>query len=179
MWASRILVAADVHVWSAELDSPSWPGAEGLPPGERERAARILNPRRARRWTAARWALRRVLSHYLGAAPTEIELASAEGGKPALAASPLHFNLSHSHRIALVAVATGREVGVDVEWIDPRRPTPFYLGWTRREAAAKCCGGGLWSPPPPDRSVTVANIEAAAGFAAALAVEALPRLNAA
>jgi 4'-phosphopantetheinyl transferase len=141
--------------------------------------------------------LRDVLSRYLEDEPEEIELQIGARGKPTLAdrRSPLRFNLSHSRDLAIVAVARGREVGVDVEWIDPRRdvlalarralapaeaqavkaaptearPTAFYAAWTRREAIAKCLGTGLWAPLP-EAAVAVAALDAGPGFAAAIAV---------
>ena len=51
--------------------------------------------------------------------PERLRFVSSPQGKPALAASfagsRLRFNLAHSGDVALVAVAAGREVGVDVE----------------------------------------------------------------
>lgn len=161
----------EIHIWSARLDSPAWPALDRLPPRERARAARIRDRRRARRWTAARWALRDVLSRYLETAPAEVALATATGGKPMLAAPqpPLRFNLSHSRGMALVAVSGQHEVGVDVERIGRRRPAAFYAAWTRREASLKCFGRGIWEPLP-DGPVSVANVDAGSSFAAALAV---------
>ena len=97
-------------------------------------------------------------------------------GKPARAApwdqSGLCFNVSHSHGLALIAVASGREVGVDVEWLE-RRCDPaklihryfsegerrewqalpvedqragFFRGWTCKEAWLKAVGTGLSFP---------------------------------
>jgi 4'-phosphopantetheinyl transferase len=150
-----------------------------------------------RRWVAARWALRGVLGRYLEREPAEIELRVGEGGKPALAApgASLRFNLSRSGNIALVAVAQGLEVGVDVERIEPRRnllalarralapaeaarieATPpesrlaaFHAAWTQREAIAKCLGTGLGAPLP-DTAVAVSDLDVGPRFAAAIAV---------
>jgi 4'-phosphopantetheinyl transferase len=160
----------EVHVWRAQLDSTGWPDAGGLPPAERERAARLPRPNSQRRWVAARWALRGVLGHYLDRDPAEIELRSGERGKPMLAApgATLRFNLSHSGELALIAVAQKREVGVDVQLLGSR-PAGFYADWTRREAVAKCHGVGLWAQLP-DAPVAVATIEAVEGYAAAIAV---------
>lgn len=118
-------------------------------------------------------------------------------GKPALAGSPapLRFSLSHSGELALVAVSAEREVGVDVEAIEPgrdvlalarrgldaaaasrvreaspeRRVGAFYDAWVRREALAKCSGAGL-AGPPPRTPVTLARLDTGADHAAALAV---------
>jgi 4'-phosphopantetheinyl transferase len=169
-----------VHIWHAALDEPGWPPATELPPAELERAAGFLSEQAARRWTASRWALRRVLAGYLDEAPAQVELELGENGKPRLRdGGALEFNLSHSEGLALVAVAE-RPVGVDVEAIQPGRATPalaervltaddvaavqaaapserdgvFYRAWTRHEARLKCLEMNLTLDPsdPPPRS---------------------------
>lgn len=157
----------------------------------------MLRPGSGRRWSASRWALRLVLSRYLGEKPEAIALRRSEHGKPELAEGPerLSFNLSHSGALALVAVTRGRELGVDIERIDADRdllalaeraldasaaaavreaapadrPTAFYEAWVRHEALVKCFGGGLGSPLP-EEPATVAPLDVDRGFAAALAV---------
>jgi 4'-phosphopantetheinyl transferase len=188
----------EVHVWRVELDGPSTPPTDLLPADERERSLRMRGPGSAARWAASRWALRRLLSRYLGEDPAAIALAPGEHGKPALAEAPerLSFNLSHSGALALVALTIGREVGVDVEAIDPardlttlaergldpgaaaavraappaRRARVFYEAWVRREALVKCVGTGLWSAPTVAPPVDVSLLELGPGHAAALAV---------
>ncbi|HET9152822.1 MAG TPA: hypothetical protein VFN85_01750 [Solirubrobacterales bacterium] len=141
-----------------------------LPPEERERAGRFLSEQAASRWVASRWALRRVLGEYLEVAPAAVGLEIADGGKPRLAggAGP-QFNLSHSQGLALVAVA-GREVGIDVERVRPKRPATFYAAWTRHEARLKCLGSGLGVTPAAGGSVAVRSLDVAPGYAAAVAV---------
>lgn len=186
-----------LHVWEARLDAPDWPGPTGLPGAERERAARLAAPRQRRRWIASRWAVRGVLARYLGRDPAEIELRLGECGKPMLAelSLSLRFNLSHSGDLAVVAVSGEREVGVDVERIEPRKnlltlarralPTEdaaaveaaapeerlaiFHAAWARREAVAKCLGVGI-AAPLPDARVAVSQLDLAPGYAAAVAV---------
>jgi 4'-phosphopantetheinyl transferase len=170
-----------------------------------------LSDREAHVWRAemetvpAELTLRRVLAAYLGEAPEEIELTAGEHGKPRLADGPerLAFNLSHSGRLALVAVARDREVGVDVERVrperdllalaeralapeeatavreadEPERTRLFYELWTRHEARLKCLGVGLAARPTwPTPPVAVQALPIDPGFAAALAVsgEAVP-----
>lgn len=166
-------VPAQIHVWRAGLDAERWPSAERLPRAERDRAGRIQRPEARRRWVASRWALRVVLGRYLGEDPAAIALETGVRGKPALRdrAVSLRFNLSHSRGLAVIAVAHGQEVGVDVEWIDPRRDRPeaFYARWTRREAVAKCLGAGIWARAP-ESTVAVAEFDVEPGFAAAIAV---------
>lgn len=144
-------------------------------------------------------ALRGVLSLYLGEEPSRIELVRGEHGKPRLAVDPgrLSFNLSHSAGLTLVAVCHGREVGVDVERIKPRRDLlalaeralapgdvsavrgaplaeradVFYELWARHEARLKCLGvgigGGAVDAALP---IAVETIDVAPCFAAAVAV---------
>jgi 4'-phosphopantetheinyl transferase len=180
-----------VHIWRAALDEAGWPAAIGLPAPERERAAEFLREQSGRRWVAARWALRRVLESYLAVPAAEIELEAGESGKPRLrGGGRIEFNLSHSNGLALVAVAEGRAVGVDVEMVEPgrdllalaeralpaedataikaagsaERPALFYSAWTRHEARLKCLGVA--------NVVAVENFEVAPGYAAAVAVAA-------
>jgi 4'-phosphopantetheinyl transferase len=189
--------AAEVHVWRVALDEDGWPPVDRLSHEERERAARLRRPEAARRWAAARWALRGVLGQYLDAPAAGIGLRRGAHGKPKLVdpATSLRFNLSHSGDLALIAVAREREVGIDVEWIDLRRDvlalaphalddaeaatvraaTPharsavFHAAWVRREAIAKCLGTGL-AAPAPKATVTVSALDAGPDFAAALAI---------
>jgi 4'-phosphopantetheinyl transferase len=185
-----------VHIWRAALDDPGWPGAAELPSQERERAVGFLRAEPARRWVAARWALRQVLGAYLEVPPAAVELEVGEHGKPRLRnVEGPEFNLSHSEGLALVAVCAC-EVGVDVEAIEPerdlvvlaeralsaeaaaavraapssQRPALFYAAWTRHEARLKCLGSGLGAAAAEDGAVAVATLEVESGYAAAVAV---------
>jgi len=142
-------VSAEIHVWQATLDRRS--------------------PR-----PDARRVLLRVLAGYLGRAPERIELRLGAHGKPALAEpeSTLRFNLSHSGERALIGIAQGEEIGIDVQRFRPRgrqRPASYYAAWARKEAVAKCHGVGLWRPLP-DAPVAVRALDVGPGFAAAVAV---------
>jgi 4'-phosphopantetheinyl transferase len=96
---------------------------------------------------AARSALVELLAKRLGCAADDVPLVEGEGGKPSLEPGSrlpdLRFNLSHSGDRAVVAVAEGVEVGVDIERITPRRGRDYLADWTRREAYAKGVGHGL------------------------------------
>lgn len=158
-----------VHVWRVDLDAPgNGPGSlcAVLSPDEAERARRCRLPRQRDRFVSARGALRQILSHYTGERPERLVIGRSGRGRPYLVPDPgrgLDFNLSHSGGIALVAVACGSRVGVDIEEIDPavghramarRFLTPgeaeavhglpdadgrrmFFTRWTWREALAK------------------------------------------
>jgi 4'-phosphopantetheinyl transferase len=157
---------AGVDVWVVPLDA----AAVWLPPtpGEAEHAARLVSAPLRQRYLRSHAALRAILRTYTAAA---LDFALAEHGKPYLPAVPeLKFNLSHSHEMALVAVAWEIEVGVDVEWLRPLREClaiaerffppaeaaalaevpadaregEFFRRWTRIEATLKARGIGLY-----------------------------------
>jgi 4'-phosphopantetheinyl transferase len=158
-------------------------------PGEAARAARFRTPELAVRYLKSHGALRAILGRYTA---KPLEFALHEKGKPYLPLSPeLRFNLSHSHELALVAVASHREVGIDVEklrpmsryaaiadrYFLPTEPAPrnevdFFRSWTRIEAALKACGVGLYGASMElEGDWTVQEIDAGEGFAAAAAAE--------
>lgn len=170
------LTADDVHVWriALELDDATLARLrETLADDERQRADRFHFEKDRRHFIAARAALRAILSRYLGRRAPDVRFAYTDYGKPHLAGEddkfPLHFNLTHSHGLALLAVAHGREVGVDLELIRDNlegeqlaerffspcevaalralppelRREAFFHCWTRKEAYIKAIGKGL------------------------------------
>jgi 4'-phosphopantetheinyl transferase len=166
--------SGDVDVWWIDLSRIADDSPSPLPHEERVRAERFRRARDRRRWTSARVALRQILSGYLGTAPAEIGLARGSQGKPALLGdSPLRFNLSHAGERAALAVAWDRDVGIDLEPIDPgldvlpllavassqmeaaritalpaeARPRAFLTCWTLKEAYLKGIGTGLSRDP--------------------------------
>jgi 4'-phosphopantetheinyl transferase len=133
-------------VFSIALDGE--PDMEVLSPPERERAQRFATATLTRRWSRARSGLRRVVAAYAGIEPEALAIEPAAcvhcgepHGKPYLAAPPLdwlRFNLSHSGDLAAVAVANGREVGVDVEATRAGRRMEGIAGrWFNAEEAAR------------------------------------------
>lgn len=174
-----LLQTDEAQVWRIGLDPPPGRLAELdalLSAGERQRAERFAFPHLRRRFVVARGALRTILGRYLELTPEAIRFRYAPRGKPALAEppeSPLRFNLSHSHELAVCAVTLGREVGVDVEWVERAglelerlaaaffspteravlaglpesdRAVAFFDCWTRKEAYLKARGEGLAIP---------------------------------
>src|SRR5690349_23768292 len=102
--------ADEVHVHELDITRPR---ADALTSAELRRAEQ-----QGALWASTRAALRETLANYLDARPDALRF--DETGKPRVEPrSPLHFNLTHSGDRALVAVATEREVGVDIERIDP------------------------------------------------------------
>jgi 4'-phosphopantetheinyl transferase len=188
-----------VEVWTVELAQPPELVARLralLSDDERERAARLVA---AERWIVARAAVRIVLGGRLGLAPADLEIASGPHGKPELPDATLRFNHSHSGDRALVALAHGVEVGVDVERTARRstaiertltdgeraalsgsdRHTELLRIWCRKEALAKAIGGGLgWAPETFDTSApdghALVDLELDEGYVGALAVAGEP-----
>ena len=99
---------------------------------ERNRSARLRFEDDRVRFAVARGVLRDLLGRYLGTEPRDIRFAYGAFGKPELSpefGGRLKFNLSHSADLALIAIAAGAEVGVDLEHI---RAQPDYAEITRR-----------------------------------------------
>jgi len=175
---AQVICAADhVHVWRIDLDctlTKIISIAAVLSEDERVRANRFRTPQLCRRWTAAHVALRNILATYCDIDPRNLIFRAGEYGKPELAwpKENVTFNLSHSGRIALAAVARERRVGVDLEMIRhsleiedlarryfapsevseilavplEARINSFFMCWTRKEAFIKALGSGLSLP---------------------------------
>jgi 4'-phosphopantetheinyl transferase len=116
--------------------------------------------------------LRLLVGGVLGIAPESLRFAYGPHGKPTLAgpqASSVHFSLSRADDLALIAIAPGTPLGVDVEALREQpglldvadryfdlgeaaalagmtqadRMRAFYRYWTCKEAVAKARGEGL------------------------------------
>jgi 4'-phosphopantetheinyl transferase len=137
---------------------------------EQQRAARFRFDRHRSGFIACRGIVREILGKALEIDPEAVEFTYNSFGKPAV--EGLEFNVAHSGRLALVAVSPTREVGVDIERIDPsfaREQIPerffspsevralralpeqdqldaFFEIWTRKEAYVKARGQGLSIP---------------------------------
>jgi 4'-phosphopantetheinyl transferase len=169
--AGVTLGARELHVWAVPLHGDPEPQDALLSAAERERLARFRIVDHRRRFQIGHGALRAILGGYLGADPREIEFRRGPRGKPYLAAQGPFFNLSHSGKLALIAVG-GVELGLDLEKVrhlesfneigrrhfsesefaaldalqgDARR-LAFYRCWTRKEAYIKALGEGLSMP---------------------------------
>lgn len=140
---------------------------------EKDRADSFLLDRDRHRFIFFRGTLRTILAHLVCCAPDELQFDYTAFGKPFIAASclgeGLHFNISHSDELGLVAVIRERRIGVDIEMIrpaltgddlaerffsppevkqlrnlsGPAQAAFFFSCWTRREAYAKALGIGL------------------------------------
>jgi len=168
-----------IHLWTFPLDIGDW--RNRLAPGwlsadELVRAERMAFEQQRRRFVVCRTTLRAILGGYLDRVPGELTFRRGPHGKPYVepprSSQYLHFNVSHSDELALVAVSRQREVGVDLERVRPldgiddmvtryfapaerlafdrvppdARLSTFYRYWTLKEAYLKACGVGLSRP---------------------------------
>jgi 4'-phosphopantetheinyl transferase len=170
------LLPDEVHVWRAVLDREPEDLAllsAALSGDERQRADRFRFESDRRHFLAGRGLLRALLGSYLQRDPASLRFAYGPWGKPSLGdqAGPhgLCFNLAHAGGVALFAVTLQRQIGVDVERINPdlghediaehffsprerealralppgQRALAFFACWTRKEAYLKARGEGL------------------------------------
>ena len=179
MWAfpprQLPLEQGGLHIWRVSLALPPTeygPLDDVLSAEERDQCARFVHPADRARCRASRASLRVVLAKYLRGDPRALPIRTGASGKPRLdrADNSIQFNVSHAGDLALIAVARGLRVGIDVEcvrevsdidaildgffseqesaWLrshhDEERTRAFFLLWTRREAAAKALGTGLF-----------------------------------
>ena len=173
------LASDEVHSWSAGLDVPPETSARlyaTLTPDERSRSGRFQFERDRQRFIVARGVLRDLLGRYLQTEPSQIRFVYNAFGKPDLGpdfANRLTFNVYHSAGLALIAIATASNVGVDLEYIRAQSDyyadiarhffsaaevdylialpshlyaETFFSCWTKKEAYLKACGEGLAMP---------------------------------
>jgi 4'-phosphopantetheinyl transferase len=169
----------EVHVWRAAVHVAPHVFARmfsTLSDDEHSRAKRFLHPLDRDRFVVGRGIQRDVLSRYAGLTPENLVFQYSQCGKPRLAsslhASGIRFNGSNSDDVVVLAIALGREVGVDVETFRPlddatsiidrffsthernalhkvargQHAISFFQCWTRKEAYIKAVGGGLSIP---------------------------------
>jgi len=173
----RTLRSDEIHIWHGAVSATQ---LEDLDPrdllseDETARMMRFHFEEDRQNFIFCRSMLRILLASYLGPFPAELCFAYSAHGKPTLATSSgsLEFNLSHSNRNFLVAIALGRKVGVDIECLNrdlnvleiaqrffspterhaievlpgALRHDAFFACWTRKEAFVKARGEGLSCP---------------------------------
>lgn len=165
--------AGEVHVWGWDFPaagSDLTAEIALLDEVERQRFERLKSPAAAIQLAVSHAHLRRILAGYLGISPDYIRFRILDAGKPELQEEEsdrkLHFNLSHTASVGLLAVSS-HPVGVDVEQvrqIDHSVPENyfsiselrdlkqldgdawlpgFFRCWTRKEAILKAEGLGV------------------------------------
>lgn len=142
---------------------------DALSESEKQKADNFKLPIMRRRYIAVRYLLRKILAAYLQTEPRALQFQADAYGKPFLVCGSLHFNISHTADLLMVAVANFADIGIDVEAIKPRgnldglaarcfaeteyqawRQLPeaqqeavFYRLWTKKEAFVKAVGRGI------------------------------------
>jgi 4'-phosphopantetheinyl transferase len=162
-----------VHVVGFRLDDTIDGAIDLLDGDERDRAARFVFDQDRRRFIASHAVTRLVLADCLGCAAESLRFSLSPFGKPRVVDPPedVRFSLSHAGERALLAIALGQEIGVDLEahraievidmarrFFGPReiealemlpeaeRPPAFFRCWARKEAFIKALGQGLSFP---------------------------------
>jgi 4'-phosphopantetheinyl transferase len=169
-----------VELWLApepatltEAQSAAW--AVLLSQDEHTRWQRFARAEDRQRFLLARALTRTVLANRLGVEPGSLVFTQNQFGKPLLTTKrgeSLHFNLSHTQGLAVLAVCSSGEVGVDVERYSRKvellalarryfatlevqalealdgeaRREHFFALWTLKEAWVKAKGLGLRVP---------------------------------
>ncbi len=137
---------------------------------ELARADSLSHPLMRQRHIEVRARLRLLLADYLQQAPADIRIVRTEQGKPYVPDHPhLVFNISHTARQLVIAIAHQSQLGVDIEHAKPRanlaalvakcfadveatywhslpdtqKTTAFYRFWTKKEAFVKATGRGI------------------------------------
>ena len=167
----------EIHIWEfcSQVPAFHWEEfAHVLSPDEGERAARFHFERDRQRFVVTRARTRMILGAYLQSDPRELRFKYSAREKPSLAdvSADIRFNVSHSGDQAVVAVASGREIGVDIEQIrsnveceqlaerffslserkvirelpEEKKLRAFFRLWTCKEAFLKAHGTGLSRP---------------------------------
>ncbi|CAN5561200.1 hypothetical protein BH11MYX1_BH11MYX1_46550 [soil metagenome] len=142
-----------------------------LDPAEQTRRERFHHLVDADRFLIGRATLRRELARVLAIDPRDVPLAAGPHGKPFVPGGP-HANVSHAGDVVVIAISDDADVGIDVEFIDPRfvaeamieasfssgerdtiaalpdalRVNAFFHTWTSREAVVKMIGAGFSLP---------------------------------
>ncbi len=179
---SPTLAGGEIHIWRINIGAESYASStmevlhSQLTASEQERANRFLAEKHRGRFVVGRAKMRQILSRYVRQPPNQIALAFENLGKPYLADPAWHavirFNFSNSADLAILALAAGQSLGVDVERIRPmsdmlglanryfapsesqalfalpdaQRADAFFRLWTRKEAWLKAIGKGLTFP---------------------------------
>lgn len=140
---------------------------------ERARQARFRFAKDQRRFLVTRALVRTVLSRYAAVRPEDWAFSAGAHGRPAISAPPvappLEFNISHCADLVMLAVTTGRTLGIDTESTEGRafdidgldryfapeesaallslpgeqRRRRFFELWTLKESYIKARGMGL------------------------------------
>ena len=163
-WTSCGLDNDDINISSA---------LQLLSENEIIRANRFHFEKHRERFIRGRAFLRMVVGEQLEIAAKDLVLTKNEFDKPFVAGNPIHFNLSHSSSVAVLAISENEPIGIDIELVDrkvevlelgkmvfteneialleklPENKAKhlFFKFWTAKEAYLKMLGTGLSLEP--------------------------------
>ncbi|MFT4055718.1 MAG: 4'-phosphopantetheinyl transferase superfamily protein [Novosphingobium sp.] len=168
-------IAAPFALWLVRADGGDQSALSALlSDEERERAARFRIDALALRYRAAHGALRLLVEAEFGIAAVRQRYDTNDFGKPHLLDMPhVQCNVSYSGEFAMVALAQGMEIGIDLERVrsiddaaglaamyytdrelmqlserpDGLSDHAFLTVWVRKEACSKALGRGLSIAP--------------------------------
>jgi len=142
---------------------------------EMDRANRFVFEKDKQRYIVTHSILRLIISKIISLEPLSIRFTVKKRDKPCLnhpEHQDIHFNLSHSGKYIIIALALKTELGIDIEFINPvldrdqmvlsfcskqeidtyhqlpvdLKIKAFYTCWSRKEAFIKAIGEGLYFP---------------------------------
>jgi len=170
-WTEETASVCDVRVWMSRLNLSPRVFAEcyqSLSADEVKRYLAFGDRVAADAFVIRRGTIRHLLATYVEIVPSKIEIETDASGKPHMSAREVEFNVSSSRDLAIYAVSTVGEVGIDVEWIDlhldyssmltdyfsdreraamaGKSAVDFFQTWVTKEACAKALGAGLSLP---------------------------------
>lgn len=164
---------SEIHVWEIYLDYNSDKVdkyIDILSDEEKNKAFSFRFSDVRGRYIISHAALRLLLSEYLGKSFAEISFYTNKKGKPYIKSNHgIYFNLSHSHKISVVAISKEQEIGIDIEYLlrkinlkdiarrfftikenekldalpENLKKEAFFRCWTRKEAYLKAKGFGI------------------------------------
>lgn len=147
--------------------------AATLDAGEQRRLQALVHADTRQRFVAAHGGMRAVLGRRLGLPAAAVPLLALQDERPRLAGDALELSLAHAGSYALLGIAAGMRIGVDLEPVRELpdldqlaplvlapceqaalvrlpaacRSTAFLRSWTRKEAVLKAVGLGLAVDP--------------------------------
>lgn len=179
--SSKTIFPNEIHLWLVQLDDNILPSLFDLyvallSKEEFIRYHGFFCSKQGHNFLICRALIRTVLGQYLGISPQNVKLSLGENGKPNLSFNEhdlnhLEFNLSHTKKVAILALTFGQEIGIDIEfeeenvskaivyryfsreevtYIDSApsclQAYRFWEIWTLKEAYLKSIGLGLSAP---------------------------------
>ncbi len=162
-----------IDIWRVDLSNSKLDTCQTiLSMDEKQRADKFIFDKDRDDYVRSRCSLRLILARCLSYPADKIVFQYGEHGRPELevpAVDDFQFNLSHSGHMALIVVSRGRNVGIDLNYLDQNQQwqpiakrsfssteqallfrlpealqeTMFYRIWSQKEAYTKAFGDGF------------------------------------